>query len=1015
MMRKNLPSKLLLVLVMLFVGITSGFAQKGKVTGKVTDAADGQSLPGVTVVIKGTTTGTITDIDGNYSIDVSPNATLEFSFVGYEPQEVVVQPGATVNVALEFSSTVLDELVVIGYGVQKKGDATGSVSAVSAKDFNRGAITNPTELLSGKVAGVQITSNGGAPGQGTSIRIRGGSSLSASNDPLVIVDGVPLENEDISGARSLFSMINPNDIETFTVLKDASAAAIYGNRASNGVILITTKRGSVAGAGEKKNNIRLSYTGNFSYNTLPKKVEVFGANEYSSIINQKYEGNENVIGMLGNSSTDWQNEIYRNAFTMDHYLSASGAVGMLPYRLTLGYSNQDGILKTDNMKRTSVSLSLNPTLFDGHLKIDFNVKGMFEKNHFADHGAMGGGLQYDPTKPVNSDSVYTAHFNDADGNPDSILTDYGGYYAWTLPSGMPVTQGSVNPVALLNLRDDNSDVNRFIGNVKLDYQLHFFPDLTATLNLGTDRTWSDGKVFVPDYAPWEFDPVYGGGLDNIYDQDSKNDLLDFYLTYNKDVASINSNFKVMAGYSYQHYLREGSNYSTNLLKTIVNDSSDYAGEYVLISYYGRFNYTFMNRYLLTFTLRNDNTSRFSPDTRSGLFPSVALAWKINEEGFLQDSKVLSQLKLRLGWGVTGQQNLGNQYFYPYLPTYTYSTSTAAYQLGNIYYLTLRPNGYDENIKWEETTTWNVGLDYGFARDRYYGSLDFYWRQTKDLLNTIPVPAGSNLTNYILTNVGDMDIKGVEFSIYTRPVVTKDWSWELGVNAAYNYNEITKLTATEDTNYLGVTSTNFISGGVGNAVQISSVGYARDAYFVFEQVYDENGNPIEGMYVDRNGDGAITDDDKYHYKDPAPKVTLGITSNLMYKNWTFSFSGRANFGNYVYDNVNSENAVWERLYRAEGPYLGNVVTEVSNINFQSPRYWSDYFVKDASFFRMDNMQLSYLFDKIAQSKLNLLVSFTVNNAFVITKYKGIDPEVFNGIDNRIYPRPRTFVLGVNLQF
>jgi len=1013
MMRKKLLSKLLLVLTLLFMGSMSAFAQGGDVTGKVTDASDGLPLPGVTVLIKGSTIGTISDVDGNYRITVEPNTTLVFSFIGYENQEILVQPNTTVNVALEFSSTVLDELVVIGYGVQKKEDATGSVAAVSTKEFNRGAMNTPTELLSGKIAGVQITTDGGAPGQGTTIRIRGGSSLSASNDPLIVIDGVPVDNEDISGTRDPLSTINPNDIETFTVLKDASATAIYGSRASNGVILITTKKGALAKAGQGKKFINVEYNGTFSFYTIPKKISVLEADEYRSIMNERYAGNDNVLSLVGTKSTDWQSEIYKNAFGMDHYLSASGAVGMLPYRLSAGYSGQDGILKTDNMKRTTIGASLNPTLFDGHLKIDFNVKGMFIKNHFADQGAIGAAIQYDPTKPVTSDSVYTVYFNNLSGEADSLTTDYGGYYAWTQPNGAPVSQGSSNPVALLELRDDNSDVNRLIGNIQLDYKLHFLPDLSANLNLGLDRTWSDGTVFVPDYAPWEFDAVNGGGLSTIYDQEKKNELLDFYLNYVKDVASINSTFNVMAGYSWQHFWRRGSNYSTNLIETVVNDSSDYETESYLVSFFGRFNYAFKNRYLLTFTLRNDGTSRFSPDTRWGLFPSVALAWKINDESFLRDSKTISQLKLRLGWGVTGQQNIG-QGDYPYLPRYTYSQPNASYMFGQQFLLTLRPEGYDANIKWEETTTWNIGLDYGFSRDRFYGSLDFYYRETADLINFIPVPAGSNLTNYILTNIGDLKNQGLEFSIFTRPVVNNDWNWELGFNATYNQNEITKLTASADTNYLGVL-VGGISGGVGNTVQIHSVGYPANSFFVYEQVYDADGNPIEGMYVDRNGDGEITDDDRYHYKDPAAKFYFGITSNLQYRNWTFSFAGRANFGNYVYDNVNSENAVWQRLYRPEGPYTGNVVSEVKTIDFVTPQYLSDYFIKDASFFRMDNITLSYLFDKLASGKVNLLVSATVNNAFVISQYKGIDPEIQNGIDNRIYPRPRVFVLGLNLQF
>ncbi|MCX6235625.1 MAG: SusC/RagA family TonB-linked outer membrane protein [Bacteroidetes bacterium] len=1012
-MGKHLTIKLLLFLSLFILCYTTGFAQGGDVTGRVTDASDGQTLPGVTILIKSTTMGTVTDIDGYYKIRVNPNTTLVFSFIGYETQEILVQPNSVVNVALKFKSTFLSETVVIGYGIQKKDDATGSVSAVQLKDFNKGSIASPSQLLIGKIPGVQITSTGGAPGGGTTIRIRGGSSISASNDPLIVIDGVPMDNESISGSRNTLSFINPSDIESVTVLKDASATAIFGSRGSNGVIMITTKKGAVGKGGKDSKSINLSYNGTFSVYTIPKKIDVLKADEYRTIINNRYASNENVLALLGKASTDWQNEIYQTALGMDHYLSATGAYKILPYMVSLGYSDENGILKTDNMKRTTLSATLNPSLFDDHLKINFNVKGMFIKNKFADQGAIGAAVQYDPTKPVKSDSVYTVHYTDVNNNPDSLTTDYGGYYAWTQPNGAPVSQGSSNPVALLNLRDDKSDVKRIIGNIQLDYKLHFLPDLRANLNMGYDYSKSDGTVYVPDYAPWVFNAVYGGGLSTVYKQEKKNELLDFYLNYVKNVSDLKSTFDIMAGYSWQHFWRKGSNYSTNIIKTVVNDSSDYATESYLVSFFGRVNYSLMSRYLITFTLRDDGTSRFSPDTRWGLFPAVAIGWKINEEPWMKNVTVLSQLKLRAGYGITGQQDIG-QGDYPYLARYTYSEQNAMYQFGNQFLVTLRPNGFDKKIKWEETTTWNLGLDYGFSNDRFYGSLDFYFKQTKDLINFIPIPAGANLTNYLLTNVGDMENRGVEFSINTKPVSRENFFWEVNLNATYNANKITKLTVTDDPNYIGVL-TGGISGGVGNTCQVNSVGYAANSYFVFEQVYDAHGNPIEGMYVDRNGDGQITDNDRYRFKDPAPDYYFGISSNLQYKSWSFSFSGRANIGNYIYNNVISENAVWERLYRPEGPYIGNVTSDVKMINFVSPRYLSNYFIQDGSFFRMDNITLSYLFNKLINGKVKLLLSATVNNAFVITRYSGIDPEISNGIDNRIYPRPRVFVFGVNLMF
>jgi iron complex outermembrane receptor protein len=986
-MVKHLLTKLFLFLAISFISI-AGIAQTGAVSGIVTDAGDGQTLPGVTVLIKGTTSGAATDINGKYSLEVEPNAILVFSYVGYESQEIVVQPNTTLNVVLEAQLTSLDEFVVIGYGVQKKDDATGSVTAIDSKTFNTGAITSPIDLISGKVAGVQITTGGGAPGDAATIRIRGGSSLSASNDPLFVIDGIPVDNDGISGMRNPLNTINPNDIETFTVLKDASATAIYGSRASNGVILITTKKGSLGKGGKP---ITLDYSGAFSFYTPTKKVDVLSADQFRSEINERHP---DQVGLLGDAATDWQDEIFENAFGMDHFLSATGAVSVVPYRVSVGYSDQDGILKTDNLQRTTLGGAINPSLLDDHLKVNLNAKYMMIENKFADRGAIGSALQFDPTKPVNS------------GNEA-----YGGYWEWLQNNGDPVAQATKNPLGRLMLRDDISDVKRFIGNAQLDYKFHFLPELRANLNLGMDNSKSEGTIKVPEYAASDFT---NGGVNNWYEQEKKNELLEFYFNYVKDVASIDSKFDVMAGYSWQHLWRSNYSINSNVAGTeSLTDTIDDKTESYLVSFFGRFNYTFKNRYLLTFTLRNDGTSRFSPDTRWGLFPSVALAWKVNEESFLRDSKTISQLKLRLGYGITGQQNI-QQGDYPYLPLYTYSQVNAQYQMGNLFYTTIRPEGYDANIKWEETTTYNLGIDYGFAADRYYGSLDFYYRQTKDLINFIPVPAGTNLTNYILTNIGDLENRGVEFSIFTRPIVKKDLSMEIGFNVSYNKNEITKLTATEDPNYPGV-ETGGISGGVGNNIQIHSVGYSANSFYVYEQVYDAEGKPIQGMYVDRNGDGQITGDDRYHYKDPAADFFFGITARLNYKAWEFSFAGRANFGNYVYNNVASENGVYERLYRPEGPYLSNIARYVYDTDFQSPEYLSDHYIEDASFFRMDNIKLSYTFDNLLNDNLRLGISATINNAFVITKYQGLDPEIFSGIDNNIYPRPRAYVLGINLHF
>ncbi|MCF6342514.1 MAG: TonB-dependent receptor [Bacteroidales bacterium] len=1020
-MLKLLSAKLMLLTGLLLSASVSLLAQTGEVTGKIFDVLDGTTLPGATVVIKGTTTGTSTDIDGTYKLNVQPNTTLVFSYVGYMSQEIVVEPGSTVNVAMKSESMGLDEVQIIGYGTQKKDDATGAVTSISAKDFNQGQITSATNLISGKVAGVQVVSGGGAPGEGSTIRIRGGASLNALNDPLIVIDGVAMNSDGISGARNPLNTINPNDIESFNILKDASATAIYGSRASNGVIIITTKKGKIG------QPLQFTYDGKFSLFTPTKTVDVLDAGQFRAELNRGVEEGRisaSALSLLDdkNISTNWQNEIFKPAFGQDHYLSAKGATKNMPYRVSLGYTNQDGILLNDNFSRFTAGFSLDPRFLDDHLTVSLNGQFGYINNKFADRGAIGGALQFDPTKPITNDSVYTIPIPDQEGQFDT--TDYGGYYAWLQDGGTPVSLATTNPVALLNMREDKSDVTTFVGNVKLDYKVHFLPELRLTLNLGTDRSWSDGTVYVPYFAAWEYDVKNGGGVNNVYDQQRKNDLLDFYVTYDKSVESIKSHFVVMGGYSWQHFKRTQYSDNRNIphrpSDTLIQRIFDDRTEYYLVSFYGRFNYTYGNRYMLTATVRQDGTSRFSPDNRWGLFPSVALGWKINEEKWLRDSKVISQLKLRLGWGITGQQALQEGNDYPYLPRYTASQPTANYQFGYDengnpkYYQTLRAEGYDGNIKWEETETWNIALDYGFADDRFYGSIDFYKRKTKDLINFTPVPAGSNLTNYLLTNIGTMENKGVEFSIMTRPVVTENWYWDIGLNATYNDNKITKLTASDDPDYLGDPTGN-ISGGVGNKIQIQSVGHPINSFFVFEQVYGTDGKPIEGLYVDRNGDGEITDADRYHFQDPTAKFSFGINSKLRYKNWDFSFSGRANFGNYVYNNVASENGVYERLYRAEGPYLSNITSNVYETNFQSPRYLSDYYVQEASFFRMDYLSLSYLFANINGGRVSLRISGTVNNAFTITNYAGLDPEIFNGIDNNIYPRPRAYVVGVNLVF
>jgi iron complex outermembrane receptor protein len=718
------------------------------------------------------------------------------------------------------------------------------------------------------------------------------------------------------------------------------------------------------------------------------------ATEFRNLVNERYANNSNALGLLGNTETDWQDEIYQNAVGQDHNLSLTGNIKNMPFRASVGYSDQEGILKTDGMNRITGTLGLNPSFFDDHLRINANVKGMVIDNQFANRGAIGSAAAFDPTQPVINGSKF------------------GGYYTWTQPNGNPITIATSNPVAQLNLVDDQSKVKRSIGNAQFDYRFHFLPDLRANLNMGYDISSSEGNSYTPDYAAWSYDELLGGGNRTKYTQEKKNTLLDFYLNYVKSLESIDSRIDAMAGYSWQHFWRKGDSKSTNAAGTYTYSDTDYETENYLVSFFGRFNYIFKERYLATFTLRNDGSSRFSPDTRWGLFPSVALAWQIIDEPWMENSTVLSNLKLRVGYGITGQQNITSN-DYPYLARYTISEETAQYQFGNDYYLTIRPEGYDANIKWEETTTWNVGLDYGFLDNRISGAIDAYYRVTDDLINFIPVPAGTNLTNQILTNVGDLENRGIEFSINAMAISKPDLSWEIGFNASYNENKITKLTANEDPNYIGV-PTGGISGGVGNMIQIHSVGYPANMFFVYEQVYDVNGMPIEGLYVDRNEDGVITNDDRYRYEKATPDVFMGFSSKLYYKNWDFSFNGRVSLNNYVYNNVWSTQATYNNLYNSVG-YLNNLNEAVFDSGFENPKYFSDYYVKHASFLKLDNISLGYTLNDVIRDRVTARIYGTVQNVFTITEYEGLDPEVGGGIDNNIYPRPTTFLMGVSIDF
>ncbi len=983
-MKKNLISFRILLLFVTMSFAFQAFAQEIQVSGKVTDAANGSTLPGATVMIKGTTNGALTDIDGNYSLKVNSGSILVYSFIGYDTQEVTITNQREINISLQQSSTTLEQVVVIGYGQVKKSDATGSISVTSSKDFNKGAITSPQDLLVGKSAGVVITSSGGAPGSGSTIRIRGGSSLNASNDPLIIIDGVPISNNNVGGSSNFLSFINPNDIETFTVLKDASATAIYGSRASNGVILITTKKGQLGG------KMKFTYDGNTSIANAIDFLDVYSGDQIRQIAYDLQDiNNTESYTKLGTQNTNWQREIFRTAVSQDHNLSLSGAYKSLPYRVSIGYTDQNGIMKNTDMQRTTASVNLDPTLFNKSLKVSINLKGMSTNQNFGDDGALGSATRMDPSQVIK------------DGNPLS-----NGYYQWP---NYGANLGTANPVEQLMDVDNTSKVQRFIGNLQLNYKLPFIPELSANLSLATDYTNSDGHNNRPYTSPNRLTAPFWGKI-NTYNNQNYNNLLDFYLNYVKELSSIRSKIDLTGGYSWQHFKREGDSYTTGYHlpgETAQVDVNPFVTENYLVSFFGRLNYTLMDRYLVTFTIRDDGSSRFSKDNRWGLFPSAAFAWKIKEESFLKDVKAVSDMKLRLGWGVTGQQDIGNDY--PSQATYITASTGNYYMINGEYIPTLRPSAYDPDIKWEETTTQNIGLDIGFADNRITGSFDVYKRETKDLLNTVNVPSGSNFSNTLLTNVGSLENKGAEVSLNLVPISKQDMYLTLGFNVGYNVNKITKLNFTDDPNYAI-----YYGDAFNGQKQITKVGYPAKSFFVNQQVYDANGNPIEGVYVDLSGEGGTVNGDnadKYINHNPAPDYLMGFSLRFTYKDFDFSGSSRASIGNYIFNQI-AAGASYDQMY-ANG-YWNNEPTSLSKTNFVKRQQTSDYFLENASFFKLDNLSAGYKFDNIV-SKLNMRVSFTVQNVLTVTKYTGLDPEVNGGIDNNFYPRPRTFMLGVSISY
>lgn len=984
---QNLAKRSLLLVALFVIGCLQLLAQTRTIKGEVTDAQNGEALIGATVMVEGEKGGTVTDFDGNFSLQVSSSAKkIKVSYIGYIDK--VLSISDNMKVKLESDSKALADVVVIGYGTARKSDLTGSVATVKSKDFNKGLVSSPEQLINGKVSGVQIMSNSGSASAGSTIRVRGGASLNASNDPLIVLDGVPLEQGGISGNSSNFlSMINPSDIESMTVLKDASSTAIYGSRASNGVIIITTKKG-------QQGAVKVNFNTTNSLQTRAQMVDMLSRDEFVNVINQF--GTDNQKSLLGTANTDWNDEVYRTAFGTDNNLSVSGSIDKwLPFRVSVGYYNQSGLVRKDNVERWTGNVVLTPSFFQDHLKLTINAKGTLNNNSFNNGGAVWAAATFNPTIPVYS------------GNDK-----YGGYNEALDADGVPVNAGVRNPRGLVDLYDSKSKVSRFIGSMDVDYKVHFLPDLKLHATVGADYAKGDGTVYVPAYAAQSYnkDESLGGSDYKYGSQKNENRLLTLYANYAKYFEDIKSNVDLTAGYDYQYWKSTTPLYYTKSaagtnLSTV--KASDY--RHVMLSYYGRINYSFDGKYLLTATVRRDASSRFSKDTRWGTFPSVALGWTLTEEPWLKNQKVLSNLKLRASYGVTGQQEgIGN---YNYLPVYTYSVTGAEAFINGQYINTYRPEAYVSDLKWETTTSWNFGLDFGFLNGRIGGAIDFYTRKTKDLLASVPTAAGTNFSKTILTNVGNVDSKGIEVSLNATPIQTKDWEWNLSYNFTWQNMKVKNLSLTK-----GGSQTNVKVGPSIDAYQfqVLSEGYEPYMFYVYHQLYDsKTGKPIEGAYADLNNDGEINDADLYRYHSPAPKYIMGLSTSLRYKQLTLGMSFRANIDNYVYNGMGMSTGAFETV-SYNNSQLNNLNTSFLKTGFKTRQYLSDYYVENASFLKLDNLSLSYNVGKI-NKWASLTVSAMVQNVFTITGYSGTDPEVPNGMDNSFYPRPRTYSVSLGLQF
>lgn len=988
-MKQNYLAKMLLAFLAVLVWLPA-LAQTGIITGTVMDTKQ-QPIIGAAVVVKGTTLGGASDVNGKFRIEgVKPgNVVVQASYLGYRSKtaNVTVEAGktATVAIALEEDVQMLEEAVVIGYGTTQTRDLTGSVTAIQSKTFQQGNFASPEQMIIGKTPGVRITSSGGAPGSGSSIRIRGGTSLNASNEPLIVLDGVPLEGTGIAGAGGTLSLINPDDIETFTVLKDASAAAIYGSRGANGVIIITTKKG------KRGDRLRVEVSNGLSVKQVVKTVDMLSADELRTLIAEKGTPGMKTLIAQGTANTDWQREIYQPGITNNLNVVFSGGIKNLPYRLSLERFDEQGILRTGKFERMGAALNLSPVLLNNRLKVDASMRFNNVQNRFADQGAIGSAVTFDPTRPVRTDSGR-----------------YEGWFEWTLPNGNPVLLAPKNPMATLDQREDISNVNRFIGNVELDYDIRELPGLRAILNLGGDFSRSNGTVVMDSLNAGVFNRR---GINNQYEQRKDSRLLDAYFNYKRDWAL--QSIDLTGGYSYQYWRTQSPAFpDINLRGDTISAAAPFPldEDNALISFYTRAIYKLFDKYLLTASLRADGSSRFNPNGRWGYFPSVAIAWRMMDEDYFRQFKKLSNLKLRLSWGLNGQQDIGSNY--AYIPSYFRGTPTAQYQFGNNFVSVLRPAGYDANLKWETTESYNGGIDFGFFNNRLYGTIDVYYKKTRDLLAEIPVAAGTNFSNQILTNVGEMSNRGVEFSLSWVAIDNKTTNLEFGANFTYNINRIDKLSVIDDPTSPGI-FVGGIAGGIGNTIQIHSVGFTRNIFYTRTQEYDENGKPIEGKYTDYNGDGIINEKDLVRWNaGPDPTTLIGFYGNGRYKRWNSGFSLRAERGHYIYNNVRSNLGQFRNISGLG--YINNIHSDYLNSQFANLQVLSDYYLESANYLRLDNIFIGYNVGQLSKY-VNMRVTAMVQNVLVITNYSGIDPEVGGGIDNNFYPRPRVYTVNMNFTF